>query len=135
MVERRNGGIVFPQRAGRQRHVVEVAFDVIKDFLEVVVLCHHVKAQIVADERVCEVNLGILIVFLSPRTEIVEQRVPELRVQFLGRGTAVERIVLADFRNVALQIKLSAFVFRLKALGKLPCRLRRCKIRRFLCKI
>ena len=46
VVKRRNGGVVFPQRAGRQRHVVEVAFDVVEDFLHVVVLRHHVKTQI-----------------------------------------------------------------------------------------
>ena len=104
------GGVVsdiLPQRSRFVRHVGEVPPDVVVQLLAEAVAIQQVKPQIVADEGVGGVNLGIQ----SPRgavvAEVMQERFPEPRVAVRRGDLAEEGVVLAGLGALARQTELS----------------------------
>ncbi len=97
------GAHILPQGARGVGHVGEIALDVVVQFGVQVVAVEQVKAQIVADEGVGGVDLGVQPLRPAVVAEGVDQNIPQFGVALGGGHIAEEGIILAGLGALTRQ--------------------------------
>ena len=115
MVAGRVIAVVFPQRAGLFRHIVEISAHVVEQLAVKSLTEQELEAQIVADESVGKIYLRMFVVLFTLRSEVRHERFPQLRVKLFRRDAGEKRVILARFRALSAQRRLAADVYRVVA--------------------